>query len=129
LVRENNEDTAYAGTRLLAVADGVGGAPAGERASDIVIRALAVLDADPADGDPPAEADPLAALSAALESANQQIREAGQADRSHEGLGTTVTALLLCGDELALVHVGDSRGYLLREGRLQRLTKDETYVQ
>jgi len=123
LVRENNEDTAYAGTRLLAVADGVGGAPAGELASDIVIRTLSALETR-ADGD-----DPLTALSAALDSANQQVRQAAEADRDHEGLGTTLTAMLLAGDQLALLHVGDSRGYLLRGGRLEQLTKDETYVQ
>ena len=123
LVRENNEDTAYAGTRLLAVADGVGGAPAGELASDIVIRTLSALETR-ADGD-----DPLTALSAALDSANQQVRQAAEADRGHEGLGTTLTAMLLSGDQLALLHVGDSRGYLLRGGQLEQLTKDETYVQ
>jgi serine/threonine protein phosphatase PrpC len=123
LVRENNEDTAYAGRRLLAVADGVGGAPAGELASDIVVRALSPLE-ETSDG-----GDPLEALSAALDAANRQIREAAEADPGHEGLGTTATAMLLAGDLLALVHVGDSRGYLLRDSRLEQLTKDETYVQ
>src|SRR5215211_1117079 len=94
LVRENNEDTAYAGTRLLAVADGVGGAPAGELASDIAIRALSALETG-ADGD-----DQVAALRAALDSANRRIREAAEADRAHEGLGTTLTAMLLAGDQL-----------------------------
>ncbi|HEU4425993.1 MAG TPA: protein phosphatase 2C domain-containing protein [Pilimelia sp.] len=123
LVRENNEDTAYAGTRLLAVADGVGGAPAGELASDIAIRTLSALEAE---GE---STDPLAALDAALDSANLLIRQAAEADRGHEGLGTTLTAALLSGDRLALLHVGDSRGYMLRDGRLEQLTKDETYVQ
>jgi len=122
LVRENNEDTAYAGRRLLAVADGVGGAPAGELASDIAIRALSALEEAEHD-------DPLDALTVALDSANRSIREASQADPEHAGLGTTVTAVLLAGDRLALVHVGDSRGYLLRDGDLKQLTKDETYVQ
>jgi serine/threonine protein phosphatase PrpC len=123
LMRENNEDTAYAGRRLLAVADGVGGAPAGELASDIVIRTLAPLE------DAPDVGDALAALRTALESANDQIREAAGANPAHEGMGTTMTAMLLAGDQLALLHVGDSRGYLFRDGGLRQLTKDETLVQ
>jgi PPM family protein phosphatase len=122
-VRENNEDTVYAGQRLLAVADGVGGAPAGELASDLVIRALAALEEAPGSG------DPLTALCDALDAANRQIREAGAANREHAGMGTTMTALLLADDKLALLHVGDSRGYLLRDGVLVRLTKDDTLVQ
>jgi serine/threonine protein phosphatase PrpC len=123
LIRSNNEDAVHVGTRLLAVADGIGGAPAGELASDIVIRTLRGLD------DAPADADPEEALRAALDDANRQIGEAAEADPARQGMGTTVTALLVTGDRLALLHVGDSRGYLLRDGRLARLTRDDTFVQ
>jgi serine/threonine protein phosphatase PrpC len=124
LLRPNNEDAAFAGERIIAVADGIGGGPAGEVASRIAVRALADLDPEPAP-------DPSAALSKAVEAANLQIRDAVVADPSSEGMGTTVTAILfdpgLTG--AAIVHIGDSRAYMLREGRLSRLTRDDTYVQ
>jgi protein phosphatase len=123
LVRSNNEDAAYAGRRLLAVADGIGGAPAGELASEIVIRALTGLDQGP---EPQA---PLAALGAALTEANREIGESTAGDLTRQGMGTTLTALLLSGERMALLHVGDSRGYLLRGGTLSRLTRDDTFVQ
>jgi protein phosphatase len=123
LVRSNNEDAGYAGRRLVAVADGIGGAPAGELASELVIRALAELDRGPE------PQSPLAALGAAVAQANREIGESTAGDLTRQGMGTTVTALLLAGDQLALLHVGDSRGYLLRDGALARLTRDDTFVQ
>jgi protein phosphatase len=123
LVRTNNEDVAHAGDRLVAVADGIGGLPAGEIASDLAIRALAPVERLP-DG-----AEPLAALRGAVEAANRLIREAAGADPASDGMGTTMTAVLLSGDQLAVVHVGDSRCYLLRHGRLRQLTRDDTLVQ
>jgi PPM family protein phosphatase len=135
LVRTNNEDSAYTGGRLLAVADGVGGMPAGELASDIVIRVLTPLGeaADSGGAADTAEAaetgEPLRALRNAIEEANRQIRAASEADPATEGMGTTVTALLLVGEQFALLHVGDSRAYLLRDGELRQITKDDTFVQ
>jgi protein phosphatase len=123
LVRSNNEDAAYAGQRLAAVADGIGGAPAGELASELVIRALAELDRGPE------PQSPLAALGAAVNEANREISESTAGDLTRQGMGTTVTALLLASGKLALLHVGDSRGYRLREGTLTRLTRDDTFVQ
>ncbi|HEX5596451.1 MAG TPA: protein phosphatase 2C domain-containing protein [Micromonosporaceae bacterium] len=123
LVRANNEDAAYAGARLAAVADGIGGQPAGEVASDIVVRALAALDSAPV------AADPAGALYDAVNAANQEIRAATAADAASDGMGTTVTAALLHGDQLAVIHVGDSRGYLLRDGLLFQITRDDTFVQ
>jgi len=123
LIRSNNEDAAFAGQRVLAVADGIGGAPAGEVASDIVIKALQALE------EGPEPEDARAALRAALAEANRQIGAATEADPGRQGMGTTVTALLVAGDQFALVHVGDSRGYLLRGGTLTRLTRDDTFVQ
>jgi len=123
LVRTNNEDVAFAGRRLIAVADGMGGAPAGEVASDIVIRALAPVERSAPDR------EPLAALLEAIAAANRGIREVADADPANEGMGTTVTAALLSGDRLAVAHVGDSRGYLMRGGTLRQLTRDDTFVQ
>jgi serine/threonine protein phosphatase PrpC len=123
LVRTNNEDVAHAGDRLIAVADGMGGLPAGEVASEIVIRALAEAEHGPTDE------EPLNTLLRAIETANRRISEVAGADPANTGMGTTITAMLLTGDRLALAHVGDSRGYLLRGGTLHRLTRDDTFVQ
>ena len=122
LGRTNNEDSWYAGQRLVAVADGVGGQPAGEVASDLVVEALKPLDADTG-------GDSLAALTEAVLAANEAVRDAAGSDPDHDGMATTVTALLLTGEELALVHVGDSRAYRLRDGELEQLSTDHTYVQ
>lgn len=123
LVRTNNEDAAHAGTRLLVVADGVGGQPSGEVASAIVIRHLMPLDQGPIG------ADPAAALTEALAAANRQVAATALADPDHAGMGTTVTAVLLTGDQLAVLHVGDSRCYLARDPSLYQLTRDDTFVQ
>jgi len=123
LVRSNNEDSAYVGRRVFAVADGVGGMPAGEVASALVIQALTEL--DEASG----AADPTAALREAVESANRQIREQVAADPMSDGMGTTVTALLVADDRITLLHVGDSRCYLLRDEQFDQLTRDDTFVQ
>jgi protein phosphatase len=121
--RENNEDAVHAGSRLAAVADGVGGGPSGEVASEIVIRTLATLETGPR----PAEPD--RALREAVGAADRGIREAVAADPDLDGMGTTLTALLADGDQLDLVHVGDSRAYAWRDGSLTQLTRDDTYVQ
>lgn len=121
-VREGNEDSAYAGPRLALIADGVGGMIAGEVASSLALRAMHRLDEDTAD-------DVVDALGTALDNANTRLREAVAADPALEGMGTTMTALLWNGAQLGLVHVGDSRAYLLRDGRLQQVTTDHTFVQ
>ena len=123
LARDGNEDALYAGPRLLAVADGMGGHAAGEVASRVVIEAIAPLDARPPDGDVEA------ALQRAVEVANGYLRDMVAADRALEGMGTTLTALLWTGEHLALVHIGDSRAYLLRGSELQQITHDHTFVQ
>jgi protein phosphatase len=123
LVRSNNEDAVFVGDRLLVVADGMGGLPAGELASDILVRALAVVDGLPDTG------EPLQDLIAALETANERIEAAVADDDSRDGMGTTVTALLLAGDRVAALNVGDSRCYLSRGGELTQITRDDTYVQ
>jgi PPM family protein phosphatase len=123
LVRSNNEDAVFVGSRLLVVADGMGGLPAGEVASDILVQALAVVD------DKPDAGEPLQDLIAALETANGRIEAAVADDGARDGMGTTVTALLLAGDRVAALNVGDSRCYLSRDGELTQLTRDDTYVQ
>jgi PPM family protein phosphatase len=124
LARDNNEDSVYVGRRLLVVADGMGGLPAGELASDILVRTLAVVDEAPDTG------EPLQELIDAVRVANARIDEAAaQGNGERAGMGSTVTAVLLSGDRLAVLNVGDSRCYLNRAGRLTQLTRDDTYVQ
>ena len=123
LVRQNNEDSAYAGPRLLALADGMGGHAAGEVASQLVIAQVSKLDADQPD------ADLLDALALACAEGNSSIAEEINANPATEGMGTTLTALLFDGERVGLCHVGDSRGYLLRDGELTQITRDDTYVQ
>lgn len=121
--RENNEDAVHAGPGLIAVADGVGGGPSGEVASDIVIRTLETLDSEPR------PADPAQALRQAMAAADRNLQAAIEADPRLAGMGTTLTALLADGDVLDLVHVGDSRAYAWSNGALTQLTRDDTYVQ
>ncbi|MCV7224677.1 PP2C family protein-serine/threonine phosphatase [Mycolicibacterium komossense] len=123
LVRANNEDSVYAGARLLALADGMGGHAAGEVASQLVIAALAHLDDDEPGG------DLLSKLDAAVHQGNAAIAGHVEMEPELEGMGTTLTAILFAGNRLGLVHIGDSRGYLLRDGELNQITKDDTFVQ
>jgi PPM family protein phosphatase len=123
LLREGNEDSAYAGPRLLAVADGMGGHAAGEVASAVTIASMAELDSSqPAD-------DMLEALSSAVAAANARLQEMIIANPAVEGMGTTLTALFWSDGHAAVCHIGDSRGYLLREGELYQITHDHTLVQ
>ena len=123
LIRDGNQDSVYAGPRLLAVADGMGGMAAGDVASNITIAAMAPLDED-VPGDALVDA-----LRSAVDSANQQLRDVVDANPSLEGMGTTLTAMLFSGSKFGMVHVGDSRAYLLRDGEFVQVTKDDTYVQ
>jgi PPM family protein phosphatase len=123
LLREGNEDSAYAGPHLLAIADGMGGHAAGEVASAVAIATLAPLDADTTG------VDMLQALADAIAAANAELRQIAEADPTTEGMGTTLTALLWSGDEVALCHIGDSRAYLLRDGVFHQITHDHTLVQ
>ena len=123
LVRSNNQDSVYAGPRLLALADGMGGHAAGEVASRVVIAALAPLD-DDEPGD-----DLLSQLRESVIGGNNAIAELVENEPELEGMGTTLTAILFSGSTLGLVHVGDSRAYLLRGGQLTQITHDDTFVQ
>lgn len=123
MIREGNEDSGYAGPRLLAIADGMGGQAAGEVASSEVISTLVTLDDDIPGS------DILTSLGTAVQRANDQLRMMVEEDPQLEGMGTTLTALLWTGQRLGLVHVGDSRAYLLRDGVLTQITQDHTWVQ
>jgi serine/threonine protein phosphatase PrpC len=123
LIRDLNQDSVYAGPRLLAVADGMGGMAAGDVASNIVIAAMAPLDED-VPGDAMVDA-----LRHAVGVANQHLRDTVDANPQLEGMGTTLTAVLFSGSKFGMVHIGDSRAYLLRRGEFAQITKDDTYVQ
>lgn len=124
LLREGNEDSGYAGSSLLVVADGLGGHAAGEVASAVAVSTLAELDGGGVGGD-----RLRAELSDAVGKANDQLRQLVDEQPGLEGMGTTLTALLCSDQQLGVVHVGDSRAYLLREDTLTQITRDHTFVQ
>jgi protein phosphatase len=149
--RPVNQDSAYASSRLLAVADGMGGA--GDRASAAAIEALKSLEALPPDPAPSPVVTPrrvvtpplgaasraraqaagpgdlLTALAQAVQQAEAAVQDIAAAGPAQRGSGTTLTAMLWSGSQLALVHVGDTRAYLLRDGQLFQITHDHTVVQ
>src|SRR5215216_6104451 len=120
--RHANEDSYFARAPLFAVADGMGGAQAGEVASRIAAGAFergTWSDEAPAEGQ----------LEQIAQRANREIHQLAQKDSSRAGMGTTLTAAMVGDDEVALSHVGDSRAYVLRDGQLKRLTKDHSLVE
>jgi protein phosphatase len=168
LVRKMNQDSGYASPHLLVVADGMGGAAAGDLASAVAIDSIKRLDtpdlltgssggetsvvgadgsaARPTDGTEqtvvvplvdgaPVEQGPaglnplLGRFAATVAEANGRIADLVAADYALEGMGTTVTGAVFDGQRIGLVHIGDSRAYLLRDGRLERLTHDHSWVQ
>lgn len=122
-VREHNEDSGYAGPGLLVVADGVGGAAAGEVASATAVHVLSALAL------PGAYADPLAGLRSGVRLAQEQVALGVAQDQRRAGMATTLTAVLGDGRRFALAHLGDSRAYVWRERTLTRVTRDHTVVQ
>ena len=124
LVRQENQDSGYAGPHLLVVADGMGGHAAGDVASSIAIGEIVGLDGESHGAD-----DALDLLAGALRTANTQLREAMTRQPELQGMGTTVTALLRAGNKIAVAHIGDSRAYLLRDGTLTQITHDHSFVQ
>src|SRR5215217_399522 len=121
--RHANEDSYFARAPLFAVADGMGGAQAGEVASRIAARAFEKRGS--LNSDEPAEGQ----LEQIAQAANREIHQLAQEDSSRAGMGTTLTAATVRGDEIALGHVGDSRAYVLRDGQLKRLTNDHSLVE
>ncbi len=121
-VRRDNQDSGYAGPHLLVVADGVGGSARGDIASSATVEELRRLDV------PPTE-EMLGALAGAIHRSHSRIAALVADDPDLEGTSSTVTAVSFDGSSLAVGHVGDSRGYLLRDGVLSQLTTDHTFVQ
>jgi PPM family protein phosphatase len=119
--RHANEDSYFARAPVFAVADGMGGAQAGEVASRIAAGAFQ-RSAD-------SQAPPESRLEQIALNANREIHELAQRDSSRAGMGTTLTAAMVQGNEVSLGHVGDSRAYVLRDGQLKRLTKDHSLVE
>ena len=117
--RQGNEDNFFVRAPLFVVADGMGGAQAGEVASEIAVRSF---DDELPNGSLPE------ALASVIEQANKRIHDKARADESLHGMGTTTTAAYVDDDEVVIAHVGDSRAYLLRDGELVRLTKDHSLV-
>ncbi len=124
LLRANNQDSVFAGNRILVVADGMGGHVAGDTASRLAVAAFAPLDQVEPQG-----RDLLTPLEHATEDGNEAIADMVTADPELDGMGTTVTALLFDGSRLGVAHVGDSRAYLWRGGVLAQITHDDTFVQ
>ena len=118
--RSANEDALVLAPPFYAVADGMGGARAGEVASSL---AAGVFEEEGDTAEPPETR-----LTRIAEEANRRIFELASSDESHRGMGTTLTAALVHGDEVSLGHVGDSRAYLLRDGKLEQLTRDHSLV-
>ena len=119
--RSANEDSYFARAPVFVVADGMGGAQAGEVASQVAAEAF-----EPGNT---RDEGPEAYLRGVAESANARIHELSQEDSSRSGMGTTLTAVLVSGDEISIAHVGDSRAYLWRDGELKRLTSDHSLVE
>jgi protein phosphatase len=123
-VRRNNEDSAYAGPHLLLLADGMGGAAAGEVASSAAVQVIRRLDTAEIGGE-----DMIEALAGAVHRANERLSELVEEDPEREGMGSTVTALMFDGKQLGMAHLGDSRAYRMRDGQLYQLSHDHTFVQ
>lgn len=127
MVRSANEDSGYAGSRMVVVADGMGGHAAGELASATAVALFADLDVQ--DSLSPDDVEILALLAGALDEAHETLHQMASDYPEARGMGTTVTAMAWLNNRVALAHVGDSRAYLCREGSLTQLTHDHTYVQ
>ncbi|MEV7397998.1 BofC C-terminal domain-containing protein [Aeromicrobium sp. NPDC092404] len=123
LRRSANQDSGYASPRLLVIADGMGGAAAGDLASSEVMHIIRELDRDDLD------TDAMAALEEAVTKANARLGDLITEDPAVEGMGTTLDALLWDGEKFAFAHIGDSRVYRLRGGELTQISQDHTFVQ
>ena len=117
--RQGNEDNYFVRAPLFVVADGMGGAQAGEVASEMAVEEFR---------DGIGDGSPEAHLVEIIRTANRRIYERSRSDSAHQGMGTTCTAIYVDTDEVVLAHVGDSRAYLYRDGDLTRLTHDHSLV-
>ncbi|OUO90617.1 protein phosphatase [Gordonibacter sp. An230] len=118
-LRDHNEDSLVVAPPLFVVADGMGGHAAGEVASEIAVDVIAALAPEHPDGE---------VLAHAVQEANRAVIRAAREGRGREGMGTTVTAAMLEGERLVIAQVGDSRAYLLHQGKLQQLTRDHSLM-
>jgi protein phosphatase len=123
-VRRNNEDAGYAAVDLLVVADGMGGHEAGELASAATIAAVVAAASNSIGAD-----EVLNELADAVITSGEYIADVVSGNRDLAGMGTTMTVVALRGERIAMAHVGDSRAYVYRDGELQQMTKDHTFVQ
>ena len=124
MVRSENQDSGYAGPRLLAMADGMGGHAGGDIASSTVIGALVDLD-----GEALGSSEASSALLQRISAANNELAEMAKAEPRLQGMGTTLIAILRSQNKLVLAHIGDSRAFLARDGKLTQITKDHSFVQ
>ena len=120
LVRSHNEDSFLVRTPLFVVSDGMGGHAAGEVASSIAVETIGAQ--------APAEPDDIL-LGAAVEAANRAVIRGAEEGRGKPGMGCTASTVLIKGDRMAVAHVGDSRVYMLHEGKLVRITHDHSFVE
>ena len=125
-VRSNNQDSAFAGEHLIAICDGMGGHAGGDTASTIAIRSLAHIEQDNVQGDVQVIAH---MLKTSVMAAHDAIVGKAKRERRLAGMGTTVTSVALVAGYWVVAHIGDSRAYLLHDGRLIRMTSDHSYVQ
>ncbi len=119
--REANEDSYFSRSPLFAVADGMGGAQAGEVASKVAVEAFEAIRGD--------EYPPEELLRSTAQLANKRIFDLAQGDSSRSGMGTTLTAAMVHGDEISFGHVGDSRAYVWRDRKLKQITNDHSLVE
>ena len=123
LRRTSNQDSGYASSRMIAIADGMGGAAAGDLASAETMNIIRQLDRELND------VDPLTALGEAVRNANHHLGDLVANDPAVEGMGTTLEVMLWDGQRFATAHIGDSRAYRLRDGELTQISSDHTFVQ
>ncbi|MGA4668974.1 PP2C family protein-serine/threonine phosphatase [Propionibacteriaceae bacterium Y1923] len=121
-MRKNNQDSGFASPNMLVVADGMGGAAAGDLASTVAISFVERVD------ERHTSDEMLEVLGGAVARANEKLADLVAADHSLDGMGTTVTGAMFSGEQLGFVHIGDSRAYLYRGGTLEHITTDHSWV-
>ncbi|WEV66646.1 PP2C family serine/threonine-protein phosphatase [Bifidobacterium sp. ESL0764] len=125
-VRSNNQDSSFAGEHLIAICDGMGGHAGGDTASTIAIRSLAHIEQSDAKSN---VASIASMMETSVMAAHDAIVGKAKRERTLAGMGTTVTAVALVSGHWVITHIGDSRAYLLRDGKIRRMTQDHSYVQ
>ena len=124
LVRQSNQDSGYAGPHLCVLCDGMGGPAGGDIASAVAVEHLMPLDADSHQA-----GELLGLMRDAVQAAHTELVTLSSQDPDLAGLGTTCIGVMRSGNKLAMVHVGDSRAYMLRDGTLTQVTTDHTFVE